>query len=97
VFAGLPAVLTTGGIGRLAARAGRPGEPRRAFRGALAALPPFAVAGAGLVILTVVPLGALPQGGLGWALTCAAGIVAGALAAAVLGLWVGSGPDLEPP
>jgi len=93
VFAGLPALLSAGGIGRVAARASA-SQPERPIRAAiLAAVFPFAVVGAGLVILTLVPLGRLPPTPADWALSAGTGMLAGALCGAILGVWLGTSPD----
>jgi hypothetical protein len=92
VFAGLPAALSAGGVGRLAARAAA--RPDRRVRAAIrAAAPPLAAAGAGLVVLTVVPLGALPPDASAWFATGGVGIVVGATCGAILGLWIGTSPE----
>jgi hypothetical protein len=88
-FAGVPAILTAGGVGRLAAHASvklRGGGLLGSIRaGALA----FAAAGIGLVLLTAIPLGGLPPDPRRWLWLALAGAVAGVAAGAVIGLWAG--------
>jgi hypothetical protein len=96
VFAGLPALLSAGGIGRVAARAAT-GNVRRPLAAAiLAAMLPFGAAVAGLVFLTIVPLGALPATAEDWAIAAGAGVGAGIACGVVLGLWIGTSPEREP-
>jgi len=99
VFAGVAALLTAGGIGRLAAYAfaeeprGQPSEAapgadlaarrRRAIGRAARA---HAVAGAGLVIIAAIPQGHLPETTAGWLALPAAGLAYGALAGAIIGV-----------
>jgi hypothetical protein len=88
VFAGLPAILTAGGIGRVAARTAIARGHARAV--AVAALD-AAIAGAGLVLLAIVPLGEVPSSLGHWLWISGLGAVAGALGGAVIGLWVSYG------
>ncbi len=95
VFAGVAALLTAGGIGRLAAQVfvdGVPagGEPvaehgRRRRRAILRAAGAHAVASAGLVIIAAIPHGRLPATSAGWLAFPAAGLVCGAIAGAIVG------------
>ncbi len=109
MFAGLPAIVTTGGIGRAAARAlVRPGPRGGAAAGIRVAVVQTALATFGLVVLTVVPLGEVPTTLGHWVLIVLVGASCGAMAGFVLGLWIrygsrtGSGGpddpegDLEP-
>ncbi|HEU5057832.1 MAG TPA: hypothetical protein VFU21_14975 [Kofleriaceae bacterium] len=87
VFAGLPAILTAGGIGRVAARlAVQPGRGQSTAI-AVAALN-AAVCGAGLVLLGIVPLGEVPSSVGHWLWITGLGLAAGALGGVVIGLWV---------
>jgi hypothetical protein len=84
VFAGLAALLTAGGIGRLAAQASieRGGGRPRAMMVAARA---HAFASAGLVIIAAIPHGHLP--GRTWAALAlpGAGLIAGAVVGALIG------------
>ena len=82
VFAGVAALLTAGGIGRLAAHASAAGGRRRAvFVSARA----HAVASAGLVMIATIPHGHLPLAGWGWLPIPIAGVVAGLMCGALIG------------
>ena len=82
VFAGIAAVLTAGGIGRLAAHAAVEGGRRRAaYVGARA----HAVASAGLVLIATIPHGDLPASPLGFLPILLAGLGCGALCGALIG------------
>lgn len=86
VFAGPAALLTGGGIGRLAAEAGAArGRRHAAWVGGRT----FAVAGAGLAILAAIPLGDLPVRWPGWAALLGAGALVGAGTGVLIGLAVG--------
>lgn len=82
VFAGVAAILTAGGIGRLAASASAIGGRRRAVFVAARA---HAAAGAGLVIIAAIPHGHLPMHGPAWWPLPVAGLVAGMVCGAVIG------------
>lgn len=88
VFAGVAAIFTAGGIGRLSAYASIDGGRRRAVFVAARA---HAVASAGLVLIAAIPLGHLPGHSLAWLALPAGGAVAGAACGALIGL-VCSGP-----
>jgi hypothetical protein len=89
VFAGTAAVLTAGGIGRLAAYASIEKRGGRA-RAALVAARAHAAAGAGLVLIAAIPHGHLPgHRSLDWLAFPAAGLVAGAVCGAILGVICG--------
>jgi hypothetical protein len=81
LFAGLAAVLTAGGIGRLAAEASATGGKTR---GVWIGARTQAIASAGLVVIA-----ALPQGELetmsGWIVLAVVGALSGAVAGAVIG------------
>lgn len=83
-FTGVAALLTAGGIGRLAAYASvdKPGGRRQAM---LVAARAHAAAGAGLVLIAAIPHGHLPQEALGWLAILAMGGVMGALCGAAIG------------
>lgn len=82
VFAGIAALLTAGGIGRLAAHAAVDGGRRRAMFVAARA---HAVASAGLVLIATIPQGDLPETPMGFLPIPLAGLVCGALCGAMIG------------
>ena len=85
VFAGLPLVLTAGGIARVAAR-------RPTFVAALrASARSSAVVGMAHVILTAVPLGVLPARPVLWIWWAIAGAAQGASVGVVIGVWAAWG------
>jgi hypothetical protein len=88
VFAGVAAIFTAGGIGRLAAYASIDGGRRRAVFVAARA---HALASAGLVVIAAIPHGQLPGHSPAWLALPAAGAVVGAACGAVIGV-VCSGP-----
>jgi len=82
VFAGIAAVFTAGGIGRLAASVVVDrGRGRALFQAARA----HAIAGAGLVVIATIPHGQLPLDHWGWALLAALGLLPGAACGLVIG------------
>ncbi|HSK00194.1 MAG TPA: hypothetical protein VK932_03090 [Kofleriaceae bacterium] len=85
VFAGVAALLTAGGIGRVAAYAlvDLGGHRRRAIGRAARA---HAAASAGLVVIAAIPHGGLPATPWHWLAFAAAGLVCGAVAGALIGL-----------
>lgn len=89
VFAGVAALLTAGGVGRVAAyavvdeRRGPDGRRRRAI---LRAARAHAAASAGLVIIAAIPHGRLPEAPIDWLAFAAGGLVSGAVAGAIIGL-----------
>jgi hypothetical protein len=83
VFAGIAAVLTAGGIGRLAAHASVERGRRRAIWSAAYT---HAVATAGLVVIAAIPQGHLPSHRLPWLALPAVGMVFGAACGAVIGI-----------
>ncbi len=88
IFAGVAAVLSAGGIGRLAAQAsveGTGGLKRAVWIGARTQ----AVAGAGLVIIAAIPHGHLPHSHWGFLVYAIAGALTGAGGGAVIGLFCG--------
>lgn len=83
VFAGVAALLTAGGIGRLAAYAVVDGGRRLAIWRAVRA---HAIAGAGLVLIAAIPHGHMPGHSYGWLAFLGGGLVCGAIAGAAIGL-----------
>lgn len=83
VFAGVAAIFTAGGIGRLAAYASMDGGRRRAV---VVAARAHAVASAGLVLIAAIPHGQLPGHSPAWLAFPAAGAVAGVACGALIGL-----------
>lgn len=82
VFVGLAALLTAGGVGRLAAYV----SVERGRRGAiLRAARTHAMAGAGLALIAAIPHGHLPASGWQWVITPACGLVFGALCGVSIG------------
>ena len=92
VFAGVAAVFTAGGIGRLAAYASIDGGRKRAMWVAARA---HAAASAGLVLIAAIPHGQLPGRSLAWLVFPAAGAVAGAGCGALIGLICGGAAPVE--
>jgi hypothetical protein len=93
-FAAIPALLSGGGVARLAAHraadhADTDGQPslRHAV---LAAASSMAAAGLGLGLLVAVPLGGLPEQPLSWLPMFATSLVAGAVTGAAIGVLVGA-------
>jgi hypothetical protein len=87
VFAGIAALFTAGGIGRLAASVVMERGRKRAV---LAAARAHAVAGAGLILISVIPHGNVPHEPLDWVWLAACGLLPGAVCGATIG-WVCSG------
>jgi hypothetical protein len=87
VFAGIAALFTAGGIGRLAASVVMERGRKRAVMQAARA---HAVAGAGLVLIAVIPHGNVPSVPSDWVAVAACGLIPGALCGATIG-WVCSG------
>ena len=92
VFAGVAAVFTAGGIGRLAAYASIDGGRKRAVYVAARA---HAIASAGLVVIAAIPHGQLPGHSLDWLAFPAGGLVAGATCGALIGLMCGGAAPVE--
>lgn len=83
VFAGVAALLTAGGVGRVAAHAlVDTGSRRRAIFRAVRA---NAVAGAGLVVIAAIPHGRLPEVPAHWLAFVGGGLVSGAVAGVMIG------------
>lgn len=82
VFAGLAALLTAGGIGRLAAHATVESGRRHAI---LVAVRAHAVASAGLVLIAAIPHGNIDFGEPSWLGLPLGGMVAGAICGAIIG------------
>jgi len=92
VFAGIAALFTAGGIGRLAAYASVDGGRRRAmYVGARA----HAAASVGLVLIAALPHGQLPGHSLAWLAFAAGGLVAGAACGVLIGLVCGGTAPVE--
>lgn len=92
VFAGVAALLTAGGIGRLAAYASVDGGRRRAMWVAGRA---HAVAGAGLVLIAAIPHGQLPTHSVDWLAFPAGGLVVGAICGVLIGVVCGGTAPVE--
>ena len=92
VFAGVAALLTAGGIGRLAAYASVDGGRRRAMWVAGRA---HAIAGAGLVLIAAIPHGQLPGRSMDWLAFPAGGLVAGAVCGVLIGVVCGGTAPVE--
>jgi hypothetical protein len=74
IFAGIAALFTAGGIGRLAASVtAERGRKRALFQAARA----HAIAGAGLTVIATIPHGSLPLEPTGWLALAAIGLVPG--------------------
>lgn len=82
VFAGLAALFTAGGIGRLAAYVTVAKGRRRAV---IAAARAHAIASAGLLVIAMIPLGHFPVTPSGWVGLAAAGLVPGLICGALIG------------
>jgi hypothetical protein len=89
VFAGIAAVLTAAGIGRLAAYASvdRVGGGRR--RAMAVAARAHAAAGVGLLLIAAIPVGHMPGHSLAWLAYPLAGGAVGAVCGAAIGLVCG--------
>lgn len=88
VFAGVAALFTAAGVGRVAAYASvdKIGGRKHAVR---VAAQTHAAAGAGLVLIATIPQGHLPEGALGWIAIMLMGAVVGAGCGAVIGMVCG--------
>ena len=82
VFAGVAAILTAGGIGRLAAYTSVEKGRRHAV---VVAMRTHAIATAGLVVIAAIPHGHIDFKDYSWLLLPAAGLFAGAFCGAVIG------------
>jgi len=85
VFAGVAALLTAGGVGRLASHASidKIGGRRHA---AFVAARAHAVAGAGLLLIATIPHGHLPDRGAAWLWIPIVGLAIGAACGSVIGV-----------
>jgi hypothetical protein len=92
VFAGIAALFTAGGIGRVAAYASIDGGRRRAMFVAARA---HAAASAGLVLIAAIPHGQLPGRSLAWLAFPAGGLVAGAVCGLLIGVVCGGTAPVE--
>ncbi|HEX2686204.1 MAG TPA: hypothetical protein VHN14_06280 [Kofleriaceae bacterium] len=90
--AGVAALCTAGGIGRLAAYASLTGGRRRAVFVAARA---HAAASTGLVLIAAIPHGQLPGHWIAWLGFLAGGVVAGAACGALIGLVCGGTAPVE--
>lgn len=86
VFAGLPAFLTGGGVARLVAHRLAEEPSGHAWTTAAA---PMAIAGVGLLLLTAVPTGGLPEKPAQWWPLGVAGLLAGFVTGVAIALLVG--------
>ena len=91
-FAGIAAVFTAGGIGRLSAYASATGGRKHAVYVAARA---HAAASAGLVLIAAIPHGQLPGHSVAWLAFPAAGLVNGAATGALIGLVCGGAAPVE--
>ncbi|HLL22885.1 MAG TPA: hypothetical protein VK427_12185, partial [Kofleriaceae bacterium] len=82
VFAGFAALLTAGGIGRLAAYTAVEHGRKRAV---IAAARTHAIATAGLVLIAAIPHGELEFRSISWLLLPGLGLLAGAISGAIIG------------
>jgi hypothetical protein len=85
VFGGLAAVLTAGGVGRLAAQASIEGTGGR-IRAVIAGARAMAAGGAALTLIAAIPLGGLPAGPTGWISLVVAGAISGAASGVLIGM-----------
>jgi hypothetical protein len=89
IFAGLPGFITGGGVARLVAHrlveSAAPSTGRAVALGAAA----MALGGIGMVVLTAVPLGGLPEQSVAWWPLGAAGAAVGAITGAAIGVLAG--------
>ena len=92
VFAGVAALFTAGGIGRLAAYASTEGGRPRAMYVAARA---HAAASVGLVLIAAIPHGQLPGRSPAWLAFAGGGLVAGAACGALIGLVCGGTAPVE--
>jgi hypothetical protein len=88
IFAGLPTLLSGGGVARLVAHRLAESATPRAGRGVLLGAIAMAIAGIGAALLTVVPLGNLPEKPAAWWPFLAAGLAVGAVTGVAIGLLV---------
>jgi hypothetical protein len=91
-FAGIAALFTAGGIGRLSAYASATGGRKHAVYVAARA---HAAASAGLVLIAAIPHGQLPGRSLAWLAFPAGGAVCGAATGALIGLVCGGAAPVE--
>ncbi|HEY4241272.1 MAG TPA: hypothetical protein VGM88_15730 [Kofleriaceae bacterium] len=91
-LAGIAALLTAGGVGRLAADASVEGGRHRAVFVAARA---HAVAGMGLMLVATIPHGNLPDRGPLWAVILLVGIIPGAFCGALIGSICGGSTSID--
>ncbi|GAB4562014.1 MAG: hypothetical protein Tsb0020_09980 [Haliangiales bacterium] len=87
MFAGVPAVITWGGLTRALVRRMRAGE-RSGVRAGVATSAAGAVAGAGLIFLAAIPAGALSAHVADYAWMAAGGAGAGLLCGVAVSVWI---------
>lgn len=92
VFAGVAALFTAGGIGRLSAYASIDGGRRRAM---IVAARAHAAASTGLLVIAAIPHGSLPAHPAGWLAYVAGGMIGGAACGALIGLVAGGTAPVE--
>jgi hypothetical protein len=88
-FAGLPIFVTGGGVARLVAHRLVESASARAVSGVVLAAIAMGIAGIGAALLTVVPLGDLPDKPVEWWPLLLAGLVSGVVAGIAVGILVG--------
>lgn len=92
LFAGLPALVTSGGIGRLAAYESVKRRRREAIARAAGV---HAIAGVMLTFIAALPHGYLPSTALGWGALVTVGAAAGALCGAAIGMMCTGAPPRQ--
>ncbi len=85
MFAALPAALTAGGVARFAGREALLSDEPSVAVACKAGAKVFAPAGVGLVLLTALPLGKLPEQSWLWIWIAVVGALTGALAGVAIG------------
>jgi hypothetical protein len=93
VFAGVAAILTAGGVGRIAAQAAMDDAATRK-KPLVVAARAFAVAGAGLTVIAAIPHGHVPDHWSGWLAIMAFGALAGAVCGLAIGAICGGAAQL---
>jgi O-antigen/teichoic acid export membrane protein len=88
IFAGFPTFISGGGVARLVAHRLAESASPRTLRGVVIAAVAMAIAGLGAALLTVVPLGNLPERPAAWWPLLAPGAGVGAVAGVAIGLVV---------
>lgn len=88
IFAGFPTFVTGGGVARLVAHRVAERTAPRIARGVVLGTIAMGIAGVGAALLTVVPLGNLPEAPARWWPLLAAGLVVGVVTGTAIGLLV---------